>query len=75
MHFGSVALAPEWDGAHLVRAWRIARWERLYDPWYARTAAHARKPFDDLDPALIQRRALSLLKAHDRWLGAAALEA
>lgn len=72
--FGSVSLAPEWDGAHLVRAWRIARWERLFAPWHNRIPAQARSPFEPLDPASVHRRAVSLLKAHDRWLAAARLE-
>ncbi len=72
--FGSVSLAPEWDGAHLVRAWRIARWEGLYSPWHDRVPAQARTPFETLDPASIHRRAVGLLKAHDRWLAAATLE-
>lgn len=72
--FGSVSLTPEWDGAHLVRAWRIARWERLYAPWHTRLPANARSPFDALNPSEIHRRAVGLLKAHDRWLAAAALE-
>lgn len=72
--FGSVSLTPEWDGAHLLRAWRIARWARLYTPWHDRTPARARSPFATLDPVSIHVRAVSLLKAHDRWLAAAALE-
>ena len=72
--FGSVSLTPEWDGGHLVRAWRIARWERLYAPWHDRVPARARTPFETLDPTSIHHRAVSLLKAHDRWLAAAALE-
>ena len=72
--FGSVSLWPEWDGAHLVRAWRIARWERLFSPWFLRTPGNARVPFGDLDPMSLHRRAVGLLKAHDRWLAAARLE-
>ena len=70
----SVSLASEWDGAHLARAWRIARWERLYSPWHDRVSAQARAPFETLDPASIHRRAVGLLKANDRWLAAATLE-
>ena len=72
--FGSVSLRPEWDGAHLVRAWRIARWEQLFSPWFARTPGNARVPFGDLDPISLHRRAIGLLKAQDRWLAAAQLE-
>lgn len=72
---GSLSLTPEWDGAHLVRAFRIARWERLFAPWNLRDPAHARLPHADLDPAAVHGRAVCLLKAHDRWLTAAAIEA
>ncbi|HEX8757281.1 MAG TPA: alpha/beta fold hydrolase [Steroidobacteraceae bacterium] len=72
---GSLSLTPEWDGAHLVRAFRIARWERLFAPWNLRDPAHARRPHEDLDADAVHRRAVSLLKAHDRWLAAAAVEA
>lgn len=72
---GSLSLSPEWDGAHLVRAFRIARWERLFAPWNLRDPAHARRPYADLDPGAVHGRAVSLLKAHDRWLAAAAIEA
>ncbi|HEX8756093.1 MAG TPA: alpha/beta hydrolase [Steroidobacteraceae bacterium] len=72
---GSLSLTPEWDGAHLVRAFRIARWERLFAPWNLRDPAHARRPHADLDPAAVHGRAVSLLKAHDRWLAGAAVEA
>jgi pimeloyl-ACP methyl ester carboxylesterase len=69
------SLAPEWDGAHLVRAWRIARWERLYDPWFDRVPAAARRPWGDLAPASVQSRAVSLLKAGPAWLAAVRAEA
>ena len=73
--FGSISLRPEWDGAHLIRAWRVARYGQLFHPWHARDPAHARKPFETLDTATVHRRAINLLKAHDRWLAAATLEA
>lgn len=63
---GAPSLTPEWDGAHLVRAIRIARWERLFHPWFQRDRAHAR-PQGDLDPAAVHARAVTLLKAHERW--------
>ncbi|MFV3076370.1 alpha/beta fold hydrolase [Niveispirillum fermenti] len=69
------SLAPEWDGAHLVRAFRIARRERLFRPWHDGRQAHAIRPPADLEPADIQRRALCLLKAGPHWTQAVALEA
>lgn len=71
---GAPPLAPEWDGAHLVRAYRIARWERLYMPWFERTVSKARKPFGELDPTYVNARAVNLLKAHSRWSACVAAE-
>jgi pimeloyl-ACP methyl ester carboxylesterase len=67
------SLAPQWDGGHLLRAFRIARWERLFDPWHRRDRAHA-KPQGDLDPADIQIRALDLLLADGAWAAAVTAE-
>jgi pimeloyl-ACP methyl ester carboxylesterase len=65
------SLAPEWDGAHLLRAFRIARWERLFEPWYRRDRAHA-IPQGDLDPGDVHSRALDLIKAGSHWTAAVA---
>jgi pimeloyl-ACP methyl ester carboxylesterase len=59
------SLAPEWDGAHLIRAFRIASWERLFDPWHRRDPAHRIDRPADL--AATHARAVSLLRAHRRW--------
>jgi hypothetical protein len=57
--------SPEWDGAHLIRAFRIASWERLFDPWYRRDPAHRiHRPSDLLT---VHARAVSLLRAQQRW--------
>lgn len=69
---GLPSLAPEWDGAHLVRAFRIARWERLFRPWFLRDRAHA-IPQGDLDPVAVHARAVSLLKAQEAWPAAVRL--
>lgn len=58
-----VSLAPEWDGAHLLRAWRMARWERLFFPWYKRDRQHALSGPYALDDNEIHRRAVALLAA------------
>jgi pimeloyl-ACP methyl ester carboxylesterase len=65
------SLAPEWDGAHLLRAFRIARWERLFAPWYRRDRAHAIQQ-GDLDPDDLHARALDLIKAGSTWTAAMA---
>jgi pimeloyl-ACP methyl ester carboxylesterase len=59
------SLAPEWDGAHLLRAFRVAAWERLFDPWHRRDPAHRIDRPADL--AATHARAVSLLRAHRRW--------
>jgi haloalkane dehalogenase len=68
-------LTPQWDGSHLVRAWRIARWETLFTPWFKRDRKHARViSGEQLEPKDIQKRAETLLMAKDEWLSALALE-
>lgn len=57
------SLVPEWDGTHLLRAWRIARWEKLFFPWYKRDRQHALPGPYSLDEADIHRRAVALLTA------------
>lgn len=69
------ALASVWDGAHLLRAFRIARWERLFFPWYERTQRCARVPHADLDPHIVHARAVCLLKAGRDWQRAQRAEA
>ena len=59
------SLSPEWDGAHLIRAFRVAAWERLFDPWHRRDPAHRIDRPADL--AATHARAVGLLRAHRRW--------
>jgi pimeloyl-ACP methyl ester carboxylesterase len=72
---GAVSLAPEWDGGHLLRAWRVAYRMALWSPWYDNTAAAARMPAGDLAPAAIQDAAVDLLRAGANWIVANRLEA
>jgi pimeloyl-ACP methyl ester carboxylesterase len=67
---GAPSLAPEWDGAHLIRAFRIARRERLFAPWYDGRSSQAISPQPSLDLPGIQARALSLLRAGAHWQAA-----
>lgn len=62
-------LTPERFGAHLLRAWGVARAAALFRPWYASDAAHA-MPIDpaSLDPQAIARRARALLRAGSQAL-------
>lgn len=57
-------LAPDRFGSHLTRAWAIVRASRLFAPWYAADAAHAR-PFTpaELDPQRLAVAHLARLQA------------
>jgi pimeloyl-ACP methyl ester carboxylesterase len=72
---GAVSLAPEWDGSHLLRAWRIAWRQAIFDPWYRNDAASARQPPGDISPASIQAAAIDLLRAGPAWRTANRIEA
>jgi pimeloyl-ACP methyl ester carboxylesterase len=72
---GAVSLAPEWEGGHLLRAWRVAWRQAIRDPWYDNTAAAAREQKGDLSPAAIHEAAVDLLRAGPAWLAANAIEA
>ncbi len=72
---GAVSLEPVWDGSHLLRAWRIAWRRAIWDPWYLDTAAAARQPMADLDPAEIHAAAIDLLRAGANWQTANLIEA
>lgn len=57
-------LSPDRFGAHLTRAWSVARTQRFFDPWFMADAAHAtRLEPDSLNLDLIARDARSLLRA------------
>lgn len=68
-------LTAQWDGAHLLRAFRVARWERLYFPWFVRKHSHKLPAIASLEPSSIHQRAVSLLKAGVAWQYAVAAEA
>jgi haloalkane dehalogenase len=57
-------LTPDRFGAHLVRAWSVARASRMFDPWFVADAAHA-IPVDAaaLSPAALARDTRALLRA------------
>lgn len=72
--YGAPSLAAEWDGAHLLRAFRVARWQQLFSPWFARDRFHA-IPQGSLAPQDVHARAIRLLKAGDRWTSTVQAEA
>lgn len=57
-------LTPDRCGTHLLRAWSVARAQRLFEPWFLADAAHA-IPVDAaaLVPEAIARDARALLRA------------
>lgn len=60
-------LLPEWDGSHLLRAFRIARYKRLFHPWFMRDAQNMLDRPGDLDPTVIHDEAVDLVKAGPAW--------
>jgi hypothetical protein len=69
---GAVSLDPVWDGSHLLRAWRIAWRQAIFEPWYATTP---RAQLGDLSPKAIHDAAVDLLRAGPAWLTANRIEA
>ncbi|MFN8534449.1 MAG: alpha/beta fold hydrolase [Dehalococcoidia bacterium] len=55
-------LTPEWDGAHLVRAWAIRRDAYVFAPWYRRSSTH-RAPLAFPDANALYDEVLALLLA------------
>jgi pimeloyl-ACP methyl ester carboxylesterase len=64
------SIAPTWDGAHLIRVWRLMTWQALFYPWFRRDRAHAFAREPRLDPAIIHRRTVDVLKAGNRYQSA-----
>lgn len=54
--------APSWDGAHIVALWWWCREQSLFAPWY-RASAATRLDADEPAPAVLQRRAVDVLRA------------
>ena len=64
---GLPPLTPVWSGGHLLEAWHIVRDGRLFDPWFRRERAAARRGEPDLDERSIQREVTDLLRASGSW--------
>lgn len=69
------ALTPVWDGSHLLKAYRIARWEKLFFPWFKRDRKHAIDALTQLAPETVQQRAVNLLRSANVWKAAVTAEA
>jgi pimeloyl-ACP methyl ester carboxylesterase len=59
-------LTPVWDGSHLVRGWRMLRWQGLFYPWYARDRHHMIAGEPHIETGMVQRRMVDLFKAGDQ---------
>lgn len=53
---------PSWDGAHIAALWWWCREQSLFAPWY-RASAATRLDADEPAPAVLQRRAVDVLRA------------
>jgi len=60
-------ITPTWDGGNFLRLWHHLRDQELWWPWHRRTIAHARSAPPRIDPADLQRRALTMLRQPRRY--------
>lgn len=60
-------IAPDDHGGHLLLAWHIMKSQALYWPWFDQTRAGVVRGEPQLDPALIHRRVVDLLKCGDLY--------
>jgi pimeloyl-ACP methyl ester carboxylesterase len=56
------ALAPRWDGSHLLALWHRLRDQELSWPWYERSASGIRRRSADLDGARLHEATVDLAK-------------
>lgn len=61
------SIAPVEDGSHLLRAWHIMKSQALYWPWFDQSREGIIRGEPQLDPALIHRRVVDLLKCGDLY--------
>jgi len=61
------SIAPSWEGAHLIRAWQMMRFQALFWPWYRMTREGVIWRAPQIDPELIHLRTVELLKCGDRY--------
>ena len=60
-------IVPQWHGGHLLEAWHMMRDQGIYFPWYARTAESMLKGEPYLDPDMVHRRVVEVLRAPVMW--------
>lgn len=61
------SIQPRDDGGHLLLAWHIMKSQALFWPWFDQTRAGVIRGEPQLDPALIHRRVVDLLKCGDLY--------
>jgi pimeloyl-ACP methyl ester carboxylesterase len=60
-------ILPDWFGGHLLQCWHLMRAQGLFWPWYRSEAAAALPGEPFVDPELIHRRVVEMLKSPDYW--------
>ena len=60
-------ITPRWHGGHLLEAWHMMRDQGIYFPWYSRTASSMLKGEPYLDPEMVHRRVVEVLRAPVMW--------
>lgn len=60
-------ITPKWHGGHLLEAWHMMRDQGVYFPWYSRKAASQLKGEPYLDPEMVHRRVVEVLRAPVMW--------
>ncbi len=60
-------IKPVWHGGHLLEAWHMMRDQGVYFPWYSRKAAAQLKGEPYLDPEMVHRRVVEVLRAPVMW--------
>jgi len=61
------SISPEWDGSHLLRAWKISRWQCLFYPWFMQDAQHRIDEYQQLQLDRLQQRCIDLIKAGNHY--------
>ncbi len=60
-------ITPKWHGGHLLEAWHMMRDQGIYFPWYARKASSMLQGEPYLDPEMVHRRVVEVLRAPVMW--------
>ncbi|MSO64486.1 MAG: alpha/beta hydrolase [Alphaproteobacteria bacterium] len=58
---------PDWYGGHLIFCWNAMRDQGLFWPWYEHTRRGILRREPYVDPAMVHRRVVSMLKCGNMW--------